>query len=106
MRRNAFFQIIQKKDWMYLKSYPEVEGGKKLTMEDILDYIDKKNLRDIETGNVKQFVEKANADETGSVEVKVLEGNHLPEKEFAIISTDKNGFYAKLYNSQFAKVSE
>ena len=78
-RRNAFFQIIQKKDGMYLKSYPEVEGGKKLTMEDILDYIDKKNLRDIETGNVKQFVEKANADETGSVEVKVLEGNHLPE---------------------------
>ena len=54
MRRNAFFQIIQKKDGMYLKSYPEVEGGKKLTMEDILDYIDKKNLRDIETGNVKQ----------------------------------------------------
>ena len=96
MRRNAFFQIIQKKDGMYLKSYPEVEGGKKLTMEDILDYIDKKNLRDIETGNVKQFVEKANADETGSVEVKVLEGNHLPEKEFAIISTDKNGFYAKI----------
>lgn len=78
MRRNAFFQIIQKKDGMYLKSYPEVEGGKKLTMEDILDYIDKKNLRDIETGNVKQFVEKANADETGSVEVKVLEENHLP----------------------------
>lgn len=90
-----FFRIIQKKDGMYLKSYPEVEGGKKLTMEDILDYIDKKNLRDIETGNVKQFVEKANADETGSVEVKVLEGNHLPEKEFAIISTDKNGFMQK-----------
>lgn len=63
-------------------------------MEDILDYIDK-NLRDIETGNVKQFVEKANADETGSVEVKVSEENHLPEKEFAIISTDKNGFMQK-----------
>lgn len=45
MRRNAFFQIIQKKDGMYLKSYPEVEGGKKLTMEDILDYIDKKKSK-------------------------------------------------------------
>ena len=39
MRRNAFFQIIQKKDGMYLKSYPEVEGGKKLTMEDILEHL-------------------------------------------------------------------
>lgn len=61
-------------------------------MEDILDYIDKKNLRDIETGNVKQFVEKANADETGSVEVKVLEENHLPGERIC------NYFYGQKWN--------
>lgn len=96
MKRNAFFQLIQKKDGMYLKSYPEVEGGKKIAIEDILDYIDGKKIKAVDSGKIKEFTEKANVSNNRSIEIKILEGEHIPEKEFVIISTDKKGFYAKI----------
>ena len=95
MKRNAFFQLIQKDDGMYLKAYPEVDGGEKLIVEDVLNYIDKKNLRDVDSGIVKYFVDEANSGKK-DVLVKILEGKQIPEKEFVIVSTDKKGYMAKI----------
>lgn len=95
MKRNAFFQLIQKDDGMYLKAYPEVDGGEKLSVEDVLNYLDKKNLRDVDSGIVKYFVEDANSGKKG-VLVKVLEGKQIPEKEFGLVSIDKKGYLAKI----------
>lgn len=95
MRRNAFFQLIQKDDGMYLKAYPEVDGGEKLSVEDVLNYLDKKNLRDVDSGIVKYFVEDANSGKK-DVLVKVLEGKQIPEKEFGLVSIDKKGYLAKI----------
>ena len=90
MKRNAFFQLIQKDDGMYLKAYPEVDGGEKLSVEDVLNYLDKKNLKDVDSGIVKYFVEDANSGKK-DVLVKVLEGKQIPEKEFGLVSIDKKG---------------
>ena len=95
MKRNAFFQLIQKDDGMYLKAYPEVDGGEKLSVEDVLNYLDKKNLRDVDSGIVKYFVEDANSGKK-DVLVKVLEGKQIPEKEFGLVSIDKKGYLAKI----------
>ena len=95
MKRNAFFQLIQKDDGMYLKAYPEVDGGEKLSVEDVLNYLDKKNLKDVDSGIVKYFVEDANSDKK-DVLVKVLEGKQIPEKEFGLVSIDKKGYLAKI----------
>ena len=95
MKRNAFFQLIQKDDGMYLKAYPEVDGGEKLSVEDVLNYLDKKNLRDVDSGIVKYFVEGANSGKK-DVLVKVLEGKQIPEKEFGLVSIDKKGYLAKI----------
>ena len=84
MKRNAFFQLIQKDDGMYLKAYPEVDGGEKLSVEDVLNYLDKKNLKDVDSGIVKYFVEDANSGKK-DVLVKVLEGKQIPEKEFQLM---------------------
>ena len=95
MKRNAFFQLIQKDDGMYLKAYPEVDGGEKLSVEDVLNYLDKKNLKDVDSGIVKYFVEDANSGKK-DVLVKVLEGKQIPEKEFGLVSIDKKGYLAKI----------
>lgn len=95
MKRNAFFQLIQKDDGMYLKAYPEVDGGEKLSVEDVLNYLDKKNLRNVDSGIVKYFVEDANSGKK-DVLVKVLEGKQIPEKEFGLVSIDKKGYLAKI----------
>lgn len=95
MKRNAFFQLIQKDDGMYLKAYPEVDGGEKLSVEDVLNYLDKKNLKDVDSGIVKYFVEDANSGKK-DVLVKVLEGKQIPEKEFGLASIDKKGYLAKI----------
>ncbi len=95
MKRNAFFQLIQKDDGMYLKAYPEVDGGEKLSVDDVLNYLDKKNLKDVDSGIVKYFVEDANSGKK-DVLVKVLEGKQIPEKEFGLVSIDKKGYLAKI----------
>ena len=95
MKRNAFFQLIQKDDGMYLKAYPEVDGGEKLSVEDVLNYLDKKNLKDVDSGIVKYFVEDANSGKK-DVLVKVLEGKQIPEKEFGLVSIDKKCYLAKI----------
>ena len=95
MKRKAFFQLIQKDDGMYLKAYPEVDGGEKLSVEDVLNYLDKKNLKDVDSGIVKYFVEDANSGKK-DVLVKVLEGKQIPEKEFGLVSIDKKGYLAKI----------
>ena len=46
MKRNAFFQLVQKKDGVYLKSYPALHGGAPLSMEDIMQYLEQKKIMD------------------------------------------------------------
>ncbi len=95
MKRNAFFQLIHKDDGMYLKAYPEVDGGEQLSIDDILSYFEKKNLKDIDSGIVKKFVDEASSGKK-DVMAKILDGENLPEKETAIISIDKKGYLAKI----------
>ena len=59
MKRNAFFQLVHRKDGIYLKSYPAVEGGLPLKNDDILTYLVKKQYNDIDLSIIKEFVDTA-----------------------------------------------
>ncbi len=94
MKRNAFFQLVQKEDGLYLKSYPAVNGGSSLKNDDILQYLTKKNYPDVDLMLIKTFLDEAQKKENALV--KLLDGEHIPENEFAIISTDEKRNLAKI----------
>ena len=59
MKRNAFFQLVQKQDGVYLKSYPALEGGALLSVDDILYYLEQKKIMDVSVDDITSFVQKA-----------------------------------------------
>lgn len=94
MKRNAFFQLVQKDDGVYLKSYPALQGGAPLSMEDIMQYLEQKKIMDVQLGDIASFVEKAAQQK--NAEKKILSENRLPEKEFPLITMDPERKFAKL----------
>ncbi len=94
MRRNAFFQLVQKEDGLYLKSYPALEGGLPITSDDVVRYLDSRIMADysVETVHVftKEAAEKLNA------EVKLVDGKQIPVNEYAVITMDKGKSMAKV----------
>lgn len=94
MKRNAFFQLVHRKDGIYLKSYPAVDGGMPLKNDDILTYLVKKQYNDIDLSIIKEFVNAA-AKETNAY-VKVIDGTKLPENEYALITVGTDRRMAKL----------
>ncbi len=94
MKRNAFFQLIHKKDGVYLKSYPAVNGGLALTMDDVLCYLEKKRIQNILIDDIKKFVEKS-VEETNA-EQKILKESILPENEYPLVTMDPDRKMAKV----------
>lgn len=94
MKRNAFFQLIQKNDGLYLKSYPPLDGGKPLVIDDIIQYLTKKRFQDVDLSLVKKFVDSSVG--KTNVEQKILEGEHLPENEYAMVSVEPMRTMAKI----------
>lgn len=94
MKRNAFFQLIQKDDGLYLKSYPALHGGAPLAMEDIMQYLEQKKIMDVQLGDIASFVEEASQQK--NVEKKILSEDRLPEKEFPLITMDPQRRFAKI----------
>ncbi len=95
MKRNAFFQLIQRDDGMYLKSYPAVDGGQPLKNDDIIQYLSKKQYADeLDLLIIKKFMDEAS--ENDNAMVKIAEGTQLPENEYAVISVDAGKCMAKM----------
>ena len=94
MKRNAFFQLVHRKDGIYLKSYPAVDGGMPLKNDDILTYLVKKQYNDIDLSIIKEFVDTAA--KKANAYVKVIDGTRLPENEYALITTGADRRMAKL----------
>lgn len=94
MKRNAFFQLVQKKDGVYLKSYPALHGGAPLSMEDIMQYLEQKKIIDVQLGDIAAFVE--DAAQQKNAEKKILSEDRLPEKEFPLITIDPKRRFAKI----------
>ena len=94
MKRNAFLQLVHRKDGIYLKSYPAVDGGMPLKNDDILTYLVKKQYNDIDLSIIKEFVDTAA--KKANAYVKVIDGTRLPENEYALITTGADRRMAKL----------
>lgn len=94
MKRNAFFQLVHKMDGVYLKSYPPVDGGDGLSVDDILRYLAKKRIQNVSIEDIKRFVEKA-AKETNA-EQKILREDIFPENEYPLITVDSEKKLAKI----------
>lgn len=94
VKRNAFFQLIYKEDGAYLKSYPPIEGGMKLSIEDIIRYLDIKNISSYNMEDVKKFVHMSS--EEKNVEVKIFSGKEIAENETVFITIDPRNLLAKI----------
>lgn len=94
MKRNAFFQLVQKDDGVYLKSYPALDGGNPLSMDDIMKYLEQKKIMDVQLGDISDFVSEAA--EKKNAEKKILSGSRLPENEYPVITVDSLKQFAKI----------
>ena len=94
MKRNAFFQLVQKQDGVYLKSYPALEGGALLSVDDILYYLEQKKIMDVSVDDITSFVQKAS--ETVNAEKRIMIGKILPENEFPVVTIDPERKFAKI----------
>ncbi len=94
MKRNAFFQLIHKKDGMYLKSYPAIEGGEPLKADDILAYLSAKKFSDVTVDIIKHFVEESLKQK--NIEIPIGVKSAIPENEYVVITVDPKRLYAKM----------
>lgn len=94
MKRNAFFQLVQKQDGVYLKSYPALEGGAPLSVDDILGYLEQKKIMDVRIDDITFFVQEAA--EIVNAEKRILIGKILPENEYPVITIDPQKQFAKI----------
>ena len=94
MKRNAFFQLLHKEDGTYLKSYPAVEGGMEISVEDIVEYLDIKKITDYNIEVLKDFVHLAS--EQKNVEIKLISQKILAENETVTVTIDPKKLLAKI----------
>lgn len=94
MKRNAFFQLLHKEDGTYLKSYPAVEGGMKISIEDIVKYLDIKKITDYNIEDLKDFVHLAS--DQKNVEIKLISKKILAENETVTVTIDPKKLLAKI----------
>lgn len=94
MKRNAFFQLVQKSDGTYLKSYPAVDGGEPLKPDDIISYLNSKKYGDITVEEVKKFIEDAGKNK--NAEMRLTVKSTLPENESIIVTIEPRRLYAKV----------
>nr|MDE6567039.1 FapA family protein [Lachnospiraceae bacterium] len=95
MRRNAYFQLIHENDGIYLQSFPAVDGGAPLQVDDVIQYLDLKKFESVDVVAIKDFTEEAAKKENARLKVSP-DKNHLPEKESVIITLDKRAWMAKI----------
>lgn len=94
MKRNAFFQLVQKSGGTYLKSYPAVDGGEPLKPDDIISYLNSKKFGDITVEEVKKFIEDAG--KAKNAEMRITVKTTLPENESIVVTIDPRRLYAKV----------
>lgn len=94
MKRNAFFQLVHRENGVYLQSYPAVDGGAPLSVDDIMFYLDKKGIAYNDVTRLKKFTEEAA--QTRNALLKLQSGKLLPEGEFPVITVDAKRLFAKI----------
>ena len=94
MKRNAFFQLIHRNGKMYLKSYPAINGGRTLHIEDVIFYLDKKKINDVAVDDIKKFVTLAGKQK--NAEMLISNEEMIAENESLFITVDPKKLYAKV----------
>ena len=94
--KNGFFQLIHKEDGTYVKLYPAVADGKKLNIEDVLEYLHRIKLEEIDTKKLNRVLLSLNRE---PIEYKITSESVYPENEYMKISinNDRTRAYAKIF---------
>ena len=64
MRKNSFFQLAQIDDGVYLKIAPAQDNGKEVTLEELVNFLDKKKIQYLNVAFLKKILEEAKAGKT------------------------------------------
>lgn len=94
--KNSFFRIEIKDDGTYLNLYPVVRDGKALDMNEVLDFLERKNCVDYSVRAVKEaFTMLSN----NPVQVKINDAQMEPFDESAVITVapDNMSAYIRFY---------
>lgn len=75
--KNAFFQLLTKNDGIYIKVYPALNNGQNLKIEEIMDYLTMKNIKEYDLKAVHMMINNAKT----PTEAKICDGTILPENE-------------------------
>ena len=95
MKRNAYFRLIHKADGIFLQSFVSQEGGKELSVDDVIWYLDqKKYAENVSSLEVQDFVQRS---VIGQTLLKVSDNSEaLPENEMVRITIDPHSYLAKI----------
>ena len=95
MKRNAYFRLIHKADGIFLQSFASQEGGKELSVDDVIWYLDqKKYAENVSSLEVQDFVQRS---VIGQTLLKVSDNSEaLPENEMVRITIDPHSYLAKI----------
>jgi uncharacterized protein (DUF342 family) len=85
MSRNAFFQIINKNDGLYIAIEPPADGGAKLVFAEVRDYLERNGIADINMLALEDALEV----QTGKKEARISKKTVPPlNEELTVVVTD------------------
>lgn len=89
--KNSFFRIEIKEDGTYLNLYPAVRDGKKLEVEEVLDFLDRKNCADYSIRTIKNAFTMLS---DKPIQVKISDTTMEPIDESAVITVTPDNMLA------------
>lgn len=87
--KNSYFQIVSKKDGVYLRLYPAKEGGETIQIEELKKYLDNCGIKEYDLKDVKEHLNSQDVNE-----VKISERTVWPIQERFEIMHDKKRMIA------------
>lgn len=92
---NGYFQVINGNNKTYLKLFPAKDGGKDIEISEIIEYLEKKNIKDVDLKEVNKNI-------TGLAEEKIVQisiKSNYPVHEYMAVrlSEDKMAAFVKFY---------
>lgn len=93
--KNGFFQLLIKEDGTYVKVYPKLNDGNQLNIEEIMQYLTKKNKSNYDLQSLNKTLMSAQV----PTEVKIMSEKIAPEDEsvFLSVSNDRMSVMGRFY---------
>ena len=87
MARNGYFQVVNEDGRAWLRVHMPEEGGETVSVEDVMQYLDKISLEDYDVSELNQYIQNGEFDLPFNLSASEV----LPESEKCIITVEDEG---------------